>query len=203
MITCRYPGGSKGTLRIYVAGEEELLKGTKQKNNLKQPMKQCYFSTAYLAESDATHLLLDDILAGRAEPTPEATPAPPTKVLIESKRSVVTAITRLFLISLLLFPLLALLPITIPLTIISISRWRYRVDETHIIASWGVFFKKEETVLLDRVDSLQQNQGILNKTFGNGRVSIMTAGSSKPDLVLKDTKDYAAIYEEIRRMTES
>lgn len=203
LLTTQYPGGTKGSLQIFVAGEEELIKTQKQNKHRKPAMRQCYFKTAFLEDSSSTQLLLDDILAGRAEPTPEATPAAPAKTFIESKRSVITALVKLILISTLLFPLLALLPLTIPLTIISISRWRYRIEETRVIASWGVFFKKETSILLDRVDSLRQNQGILNKIFKNGRVSIMSAGSSKPDLVLTDAKSYATLYEQIRRMTES
>jgi membrane protein YdbS with pleckstrin-like domain len=104
--------------------------------------------------------------------------------------------------SVLLMPLIALLPVTLPLAILATKRWRYQVDEGRVIAWWGVLFRKRSSVLLDRVDSLQQNQGPLGKMFQNGRVSIMTAGSSKPDLVMSAAKDFRKLYQAIRERSQ-
>ena len=38
----------------------------------------------------------------------------------------------------------------------------------------------------------------MNKIFKNGRVSIMTAGSSNPDLVLNAVVDFGGVYKEIK-----
>jgi hypothetical protein len=43
---------------------------------------------------------------------------------------------------------------------------------------------------------------LLNKMFKNGSVSIMTAGSSKPDLKLVDSPDYLRLYEVIRERSQ-
>lgn len=99
--------------------------------------------------------------------------------------------------------MIALLPVTIPITIIRVKRWRYRIEDFRIVTHHGVLFRSETSVLLDRVDSLQQSQGLLNKIFKNGKVSVMTAGSSKPDLVLIDSPAYLRLYEEIRKRSES
>jgi len=198
----RYPGGEEGSLKIYVAGEEQVYAQQTQTKGRIPMMRQCSFTSGMLPNAGESGRLLDDILSGRVEPSATAIPAERSDVLLESKRSVGTAIAALLLVSILLFPLIVLLPVTIPLTIIRVKRWRYRVEEARVVVSSGVLFRDETSVLLDRVDSLQQSQGPLNKIFRNGKVSIMTAGSSKPDLLLIDTPEYLALYGEIRRRAE-
>ena len=70
------------------------------------------------------------------------------------------------------------------------------------VASWGLLFRKQESILLDRVDSRQQRRGILNKLFKNGSVSIMTAGSSRPDLVMQAAEGYETIYKELKERSK-
>jgi hypothetical protein len=48
-----------------------------------------------------------------------------------------------------------------------------------------------------------KSRGPLNKMFRNGTVSIMSAGSSKPDLVIVASPDYLKIYDAIRTNTET
>lgn len=197
-LTKKYPWGNQGELRIFVAGEEEAYPQSGQTKGRQPMLRQCAFTSGMLPEIRQQGLLLDDILCGRVDPSPSAEAAEPCATVIESTRSAATAVAFLMIVSILLFPLIALLPITIPITIIRVKRWRYRVDEARISKSWGVLFKREESVIHDRVDSLLQNQGPLNKVFRNGKVSIMTAGSSKPDLEIIDAPAYLGIYEAIR-----
>ena len=197
----RYPGGEEGRLKIYVAGEEQIQAQGAQAKGL-TVMKQCSFTSGMLPEATKTARLLDDILSGRTSPSPSASPAEPSETIAESPRSVGNALAALFLISILLFPLIVLLPITIPITIIRVKHWRYRIEDFRIVTNHGVLFRSETSVLLDRVDSLQQSQGLLNKIFRNGKVTIMTAGSSKPDLTLIDSPEYLRLYQEIRARSE-
>jgi len=146
--------------------------------------------------------LLDDILCGRVEPAPESTPAEPLEVRYETRRGVGNSVVSLVLLSVLIFPLILLLPITLPIVILAAKKWRFRVDEGRVATAWGLLYKKQASILLDRVDSLQQGQGLLNKVFKNGTVSIMTAGSSKPDLVMPAAADHQTLYQEIRKRSQ-
>jgi membrane protein YdbS with pleckstrin-like domain len=143
-------------------------------------------------------LLLDDILCGRVEPAPKAVAAEPFPLLLESPRAAGNAVVKLIFLSVLIIPLIVLLPITLPLTVVWAKRWRYRLESARIVVAWGVVYRSETSVLLDRVDSLQQGRGPLNKLFGNGTIRIMTAGSSKPDLTLIDSTGCQALHEAIR-----
>lgn len=197
ITTTRYPGGSEGSLKIYVAGEEAYANQARSKSG-NQRMKQCAFTSGMLADIASTGAFLDDILSGRADPCSPATKPEPTEILAESPRSTGNAVAALLLTSVVLFPLIALLPISLPITIVRVKRWRYRIEDFRIVLCHGVIFRHETSILLDRVDSLQQSQGVLNKIFRNGKVSIMTAGSSKPDLVLIDSPEYRKLHDVIR-----
>ncbi|MEO5712750.1 MAG: PH domain-containing protein [Luteolibacter sp.] len=200
----RYPGGGDGELEIFVAAEEEVGQLVQQQQNKNQQklLKHCSFTTGFLPGVRDQGLLLDDILCGRVEPAPQAVAAEPLAVLLEAPRSVGNALVKLVLLSIVLFPLIALLPFTIPFTVIRVKRWRYRIEAARIVMSWGIFYRSETSVLLDRVDSLKQSQGPLNKLFRNGSISIMTAGSSKPDLNIIDSTAYLAMYEIIRERSQ-
>ncbi len=202
ITSTRYPGGNQGELKIYVAGEEQVFAQQNNQKGIKPTLKQCSFTSGMLSEPRETASILDDILSGRINPSPIATPAKPSEILAESNRSVGNALTVLLLVSILVFPLITLLPITIPLIILRVKSWRYRVEDFRIVINHGVLFRSETSVLLDRVDSLQKRQGILNKIFKNGKISIMTAGSSKPDLDLIDSPGYVKLHEEIRLRSE-
>ncbi|MCW1883879.1 PH domain-containing protein [Luteolibacter flavescens] len=198
----RYPGGATGDLQIFVAGEEAIQQAAQKNQGQKGLMKQCSFTSGFLSKADKQGLLLDDILCGRVDPRPEALPAKVLPTLLEARRSAGNAIFSLIFLSILLVPLVVLLPITLPLTVMRVKRWRYRIETARIVKSWGMLYRSEESTLLDRVDSLQQSQGMVNKIFKNGNVTIMTAGSSKPDLHIIDSPDFLAIYQMIRERSE-
>jgi uncharacterized membrane protein YdbT with pleckstrin-like domain len=192
--TC-YPAGEDGDLEIFVAGEEAAEQTPAQRRRLQEAgLKSCSFTMRFLPAVQETGQLLDDILGGRIEATSQAIVAAPPELLMEARRSPGNAIFKLIGVSIVVFPLMALLPVTIPFTFIRIGRWRYRLERDRIVKRHGMIFKSETCILMDRVDSLQQSQGPLNKLLGNGSVSIMTAGSSKADLNLVDSAAYREMY---------
>jgi len=196
-----YPGRAAGSLEIFVAGEEQsnLSNAQQTKDNRVNGLpRQCAFRTGFLIDALEVGKLLDDILCGRNDAAPDAVSADALEVLLEAPRAVKNAIIRLVLLSVLLFPLLPLLPFSLAWTAVAIKRWRYKIDLARIVIRRGVFYHTEETTLLDRVDSLKQNQGPVHLLCGNGDVSIMTAGSSKPDLIIQDCPDFRKVYELIR-----
>ena len=200
-LVTQYPCGKDGSLQIFVAGEQMIGQENEKKGGSKIT-KPCSFTLGYLPRVFSKGQLLDDILGGRVEVSPWAQPADPLPVVVESKRGLGNSLVTLILLSIILFPLLLIFPITLPLTIIGVKRCRYRVEAGRVASSWGIFFKREATVLLNRVDSLQQRQGFLNKIFKNGQVSIMTAGSSKPDLEMPAAETYQALYKEIKQLSK-
>jgi len=201
----RYPGGEDGSLEIFIAGEEvnALLNAQQQQNSqMKGYLKQCSFVSKFLLRAEDVGQVLDGILCGRVAPTPHAVPAEALEPLILAPRSAKNAVIKLVMLSLILFPLIVLLPISVPLMIRWVKRWRYEVDPVRIMVRYGILSRHSISTLLDRVDSLQKTEGPIHKLCHNGNVTIMTAGSSKPDLVIADTPDFRQLYDVIRDHTQ-
>ena len=122
--------------------------------------------------------------------------------MLEAPRSVANAIAKLMLTSILLVFPIVLLPFTLPFMVIGVKRWRYRIEATRIVSTWGILYRRESSIILDRVDSIQQSQGPVNKMCKNGNVTIMTAGSSKPEFKIIDSPAYLELYRIIRERSE-
>lgn len=199
----RYPGSQQGALQVFVAGEQRIQQGQKagQPADGTQPAAATIpyaFTAGYLTDIPGKQRLLDDFLLGRVAPTPDARPAEPLEVFIEGQPAVGNTLVKVGFISLVTIVGILLLPVLLPLAAQWVKRWRYRVEAGRIVASWGLLFEQQESVTFDSIDSLKQGQGPIGKLFGNGGVTILTAGSSSPDLVLADLADYQAFYDTIR-----
>ena len=116
----------------------------------------------------------------------------------EGRPSLGNALARLVILSLFIPPLLLLLPLTIPAVIVVTRRKSYFVDQERVAFCHGVFYRHQTSILHSRLDSLKKDERLLNKLFGNGNVTMLTAGSSKPDLVLRDAREFSTLYDAIR-----
>ncbi|MEE2828118.1 MAG: PH domain-containing protein, partial [Myxococcota bacterium] len=88
--------------------------------------------------------------------------------------------------------------LSLPLLVLVVRRRAYRIESDRIVYSSGILYRHQATVLFDRIDTIRHNQGALNKLFGNGNVTIMTAGSSAPDLVLRNLPSYLRFHQSIQ-----
>ncbi len=206
----RYPGCDRGSVTFFVAGEQRLSQEQQRTQAaaggglgaLAQAMshKQYSFTGHFLAGIDDKLLRLDAILQGLATPASleAGTALPPTEILREGGQSLGNSLFVLVAASILTVVGIPLLLFTIPWTIIAVRRRRYCVDALRVIVTWGVIYVAQESVLFDRIDSLAHSERFLNKLFKNGNVTLLTAGSSKPDLLLVNMPDHNGFYQDIR-----
>ncbi len=182
----RYYGSEAGRLTLFVAGET----ARQTKKGAAGPPMQNRLTAHYLPSAGPLAHTLDPLLLGRLTPDRalEGSAAAP------DGEAFVPAVANA-LVPLLLFPPLWLL---IPWRWLSVKRRSYRVEADRAVIEHGVLYRTHTSVLFDRIDSLNQGQGLLGKTFGNGSVTLLTAGSSRPDLVLSHTPGYTALYAAIR-----
>ncbi len=185
----RYLGGTAGHLRVYLAGET----AAQTKNGKSAGITQNSFTAHYLPDVTPLPGTLDRLLLGEL---------PPEEVLVENpaptgqeyRPALANALVPLVLLGLPLPPLLLL----IPGTVLGVLRRVYRIEARRVVREEGVLSRNHTSVLFDRIDSLDQGQGLVGKVFKNGTVTLMTAGSSRPDLVLRDTPSFQELHQQIR-----
>jgi len=137
-------------------------------------------------------------LDGMLDRTQEAdAPAVGSLVLRASQPALANSLVPLLLGSIVLVPLLALLPVTLPWTIVSVRRRHYRLEAGRVVRESGVFYRCHESVLWSRMDALRSTKGFLNTLLGNGSITLLTAGSSQPDLVLSALPDCDDFYAQL------
>jgi uncharacterized membrane protein YdbT with pleckstrin-like domain len=195
----RYPAGTQGRLDLSIAGEVRV----QQQGGAGQAgsggagaVRQFRLSAEYLPDIDAKRTSIDALLQGEVEPADVddivRTAAP--DVLDQARPAVANAVLGTALVGI-LFPPLWLL---IPLVVLQVRRMRYRVEAHRVVVEQGILYRRHTSVLFDRIDSLKQGQGAVNKLFGNGEITLFTAGSSTPDLKLTALPDHERLYRLIR-----
>jgi membrane protein YdbS with pleckstrin-like domain len=203
----RYPGCDAGTVRFVVAGEHQPGGGQyatrKQKNQAPFGLgiNSYGFQIRYVEGLDKYDRALDDCLATRS-PAPSESPSDTTAELV-SRPAVANSVVKLLALSILIFPLTIFLPITVPWVIVAVRRRRYVVEPHRVLLFRGILYRRQISILHDRIDSIRRHQGLLGKIFGNGSVTLYTAGSSKPDLQLTDTRNWSEIYSLLQRHYQS
>ena len=82
--------------------------------------------------------------------------------------------------------------------IIVIKAVSYNIQPYRIYKRSGVIFKKQMSITFNKVDFINFSQGPINKIFNNGNITINTTGSSKPELTIKNIKDFKKFYEIVK-----
>jgi uncharacterized membrane protein YdbT with pleckstrin-like domain len=199
----RYPGGDLGRLTVFVAGEQVPPMAAKNKNagqaqnaGLRIPYS---FTAHYLEDIEGVSELLDEIMLGQTLPAAGARAQRQPSTLKETQPAIANAMVLLLFLSVITTIGVVLFPISIPWLVIAQKRKRYVAEDVRAVSHWGILYKSRASILYDRIDSLKQSQGLLGKVFKNGKVTVLTAGSSQPDLVFADLPDHKAFYDVVRQ----
>ena len=184
----RYAGTDAGSVTLFVAGETQI-----QTSKGPGPVIPNSFTAHYLGDVTPFLSSLDAVLQGRIDPEAAVT-ALARGEGPEFQPALANSLVTLFLAGCFFPPLWMMAPYTW----LAVRRRRYRVEPHRAVVEEGVIYKTQTTVLFDRIDSLKQGQGMFGKMFGNGTVTLFTAGSSQPDLVMANTPEFEALYGAIR-----
>jgi uncharacterized membrane protein YdbT with pleckstrin-like domain len=185
VTTVKIPGHDCGSMRFNVAGERVV------QNQQTRAAVPYGFTIHYVPEILAKNASFDfEVLAGEE---------PPVEVsVIEAHKALPNVAVRTVLISLVVLPLAALLPLSLPIILYRTSLVRYRIEPGRVLMRRGKLFLSQTSILFSRIDHIQNSAGMLNKAFDNGNVKISTAGSSSAELVLRDVKQHVDFYEALR-----
>ena len=173
--TTRYPGRSRGTL--------EVVPGSSRRVSLR-----------YLDDLHELHEDLDERLYDH--------PMRPVQQFSELDRTPFSErrpMARNAIISIGLWTLSLSVITVIPTALIYLyaRRTSIVVEEERLRLVRGILFRTTKTVLTNRIDQLLKNRGPLHTLLRNGQVSILTVGSSVPELQLGPVADEEVLYDEI------
>jgi membrane protein YdbS with pleckstrin-like domain len=191
--TVAIPLTDQGRLKVYVAGERVMQQQQGQQNaGMKVPYS---LQGVYIEDISAKVDALDALLLGLIEPSQIDGEHPQgADVVTTAKPAVANSVVPMVILGIFIWPLLPFVPIVAW----QLKVRRYEVETDRVVMRGGILFKSVVSVLFNRIDSIQQNQGALGKAFGNGQVTILTAGSSAPDFTVANVPDYTGIYDTIR-----
>ncbi|MEX0655729.1 MAG: PH domain-containing protein [Phycisphaeraceae bacterium] len=192
VTTIRYPFVDRGTILFQVAGHAA----------------ETRVALGFVAGVAAKHERLDRLLSGRLpveqadalDQPPAADPTPPVRF---ARPALANTLVPLVGVSLVLLPLAALLPVTLPWAVMAVRRRSYRIESYRLVACSGVIFARQSSIVFEKIDHIQQAQGLLNKVFGNGNIQVYTAGSDTTDMSVRHIADYQPFYDQLRQQYAS
>ncbi|MFP4424381.1 MAG: PH domain-containing protein [Candidatus Woesearchaeota archaeon] len=190
ITTIRYPFSKKGDIIFNVAGETVIADSKGNKTVISSSFKIPFVPD--IREKDE---LIDQIMHER----PDKVEKKEKHLLLEARPSLANPLSGLLTVSIIIFPLILLLPITLPLTIIGVKRKSYRIEDFRVLEQKGILRRVQTSIVFSKIDHINTSRGMFNKLFGNGNITINTAGSSRPELIIKNIPNYTQFYEEINK----
>jgi len=88
--------------------------------------------------------------------------------------------------------------VTIGAVIITVKAISYNIQPYRVYERSGVIFKKQLSITFNKMDFINFAQGPINKIFGNGNITVNTTGSSKPELTIRNIRDFKKFYEIVK-----
>ncbi|MFO7821909.1 MAG: PH domain-containing protein [Lentisphaeria bacterium] len=182
--TTKHPCVDSGSMRFNVAGEKI------RKTNNGEVRIPYGFTFNYAPEILKQDDVFDQLLLGRsgvaeaAEPLMVARKAPANTVVV---------------VCLICLPVLPLLPLVLGIALWRVSLVRYIVEPDRVLMRKGALYRKQTSIIYDRIDHIQTKQNVLNKMFKNGNIIINTAGSSKPELILSAVPNWRELHTQLRK----
>lgn len=197
ITTVKYPFSTRGSIRFNIAGERMVQQGKRQLE-VSNSMK-----INYIDDIDNKDELLDLLFYQRPtskklrEMQHNIHSFSPQPVLV-AKEALANSVTGLLIFSIIIFPFMVLLPLTLPLTIWVISVRRFIIQPYRVVSRSGILYIKQTSIIFPKVDHINFHQGMFNKMFKNGSITVNTSGSSKPELILKNMPNYKEFYDRVK-----
>ncbi|MFW6450169.1 MAG: PH domain-containing protein, partial [Nanoarchaeota archaeon] len=196
--TKKHPVSGAGSIKFNIAGVHM------QGNGNQKALVSNSFKINYIDDIAVKDDLIDYTLYNR----PDKSTLLQAKKNIQSiraqtihhtKPALINPLFILLVFSVIIFPLILLLPLTLPLLVLHIRAKSYIIEDYRALARAGIVYKTQTSIVFSKIDHLNTTQNFLNKMFKNGNVIINTAGSQMPELVISNIPDYRNFYEILNR----
>ncbi|RLI98896.1 MAG: hypothetical protein DRP06_04505 [Candidatus Aenigmatarchaeota archaeon] len=205
LTTLKYPFSGFGSIKFNVAGEHLVQEGKSQmiiSNN---------FKINYIADINNKDELIDLIFYKRpdskqlSEMNKNISSYSPETIRI-SKPDLANSLVGWILIGgilglivyqfaqVILAPFILLLIILLGFVIWSVKAKSFSIQNYRVVANSGILYKKQTSIIFSKIDHINFSQGVFNKIYNNGNITVNTTGSSSAELVIRDIPDYKEFY---------
>jgi membrane protein YdbS with pleckstrin-like domain len=75
----------------------------------------------------------------------------------------------------------------------------FTIQPYRVLSNSGILYKKQTSIIFNKIDHLRNYQGFTNKIFGTGSITIHTTGSSLPEIMITNIKDYKEFYKTLEQ----
>lgn len=190
VTTKRYPFSKEGELQINIAGEQ-VYKDKNGTHAVSNSIKLSYIDDIAHQDDIIDEIILErpgkealtrfiDNIASRKE-SPEKVYKP-------------DYINDVSLMAVMIF----LIPV-IPFVIWNARMKSYAIEGKRLVYRWGIFYKKQQSILYNKIDHVSFSQGAFNKMFKNGTISVNTTGSSTVEMTIRNISEYKEFYEVLKK----
>lgn len=194
--TVKYPFSKRGSVKFNIAGEH-----MEQKGKNKQMMVSNSFKINYIFDIDNKDELIDMIFykrpsAHQIKSMEQNIEKYKPKPIIISKPDLANGVVITSILGLLVLPALPFLLIYV---IWRIKVTKYMIQPYRVVFKTGILYKTQISIVFNKIDHINYSQGILNKMFNNGNITVNTTGSSMPELMLHSMHNYKEFYGELKK----
>ena len=198
ITTLKYPFSEFGRITFNVAGEH-IVQRDKHKSVVSNN-----FTIRYIHGIDTKDELIDIIFYQRPAAQQilqmeKNVKSYSPKPIHTSKPDLANTLIPAIIISIIFFPLVIILPFIIIFVVWSVKVRSYSIQPYRAIAKSGIFYKKQTSIIFSKIDHINFHQGMLNKLFRNGSITVNTTGSSRPELKINNIPDFKEFYEILKK----
>lgn len=203
--TLKYPFSGLGYITFNVAGEQMPTSDERTSlADIKIGSVASSFTINYIQEIDNKDELVDLIFYRRPSTNVilkmvKNINAYSPKPVLTSKPDLGNSVAVLLIVSVICFPLIVILPITLPLVIWSVKVKSYVIQPYRVYKKSGIVYKRQKSIVFNKIDHVSFGQGFLNKVFRNGTIVVNTTGSSTAELNVRNIPNFKHFYELIKK----
>lgn len=88
--------------------------------------------------------------------------------------------------------------IIVPIVIWDIHVQSYTLEKNRIVYRFGKIYKSQTSILYENIDHIEIHEGLLNKIFSNGSISINTEGSHTVEMQVLNIPNYKNFFDHLK-----
>lgn len=210
----KYPFSKFGTIKFNVAGEQLVQDDRSSLSilDLYRILRQNFFKINYIENIDTKDELIDMIFyirptAKQIKQMEQNIQSYVQKPILVSKPDLANSLAGLLILCLFAIPAIIFFPVVVIaiiaiialLVIWSVKVKSYLIQPYRVVAKSGILYKKQKSVVFNKIDHLAYHYGVFNKMFRNGTIKVNTIGGFSSELVIKNIPNVEEFYNLLKK----